>query len=139
MLAQHEVAMTTYDGVMANAVDVGAEGQRGFGEPVSRSAFIPTLTPEFARDAAELLRSGVVYFFELRTMGGAIADAAAETTAFAHRSPDFQVAAMSSSDALLSARWSSLSRSEERRVGKEGVSPCRSRWSQYHQKKKHKQ
>src|SRR3546814_20480237 len=27
-------------------------------------------------------------------------------------------------------------RSEERRVGKECVSPCRSRWSQYHKKKK---
>src|SRR3546814_19885385 len=27
-------------------------------------------------------------------------------------------------------------RSEERRVGKEGVSPCRSRWSPYHEKKK---
>src|SRR3546814_20205293 len=27
-------------------------------------------------------------------------------------------------------------RSEERRVGKEGVSPCRSRWSTYHYKKK---
>lgn len=110
MLAQHEVVMTTYDGVMANAVDVGAEGQHGSGEPVSRSAFVPTLTPEFARDAAELLRSGVVYFFELRTMGGAIADVAPEATAFAHRSPDFQVAAMSSSDDLLSTRWRRLSR-----------------------------
>src|SRR3546814_19107660 len=29
-------------------------------------------------------------------------------------------------------------RSEERRVGKEGVSTCRSRWSQYHAKKKKK-
>src|SRR3546814_11742791 len=28
-------------------------------------------------------------------------------------------------------------RSEERRVGKECVSPCRSRWSPYHSKKKH--
>src|SRR3546814_16067994 len=27
-------------------------------------------------------------------------------------------------------------RSEERRVGKEGVSTCRSRWSRYHEKKK---
>src|SRR3546814_13033629 len=27
-------------------------------------------------------------------------------------------------------------RSEERRVGKEGVSTCRSRWSPYHKKKK---
>src|SRR3546814_11990678 len=29
-------------------------------------------------------------------------------------------------------------RSEERRVGKECVSTCRSRWSPYHQNKKHK-
>src|SRR3546814_21074231 len=29
-------------------------------------------------------------------------------------------------------RRSYFSRSEERRVGKECVSPCRSRWSQYH-------
>src|SRR3546814_12292305 len=31
-----------------------------------------------------------------------------------------------------------LSRSEERRVGKECVSKCRSRWSTYHEKKKKK-
>src|SRR3546814_16060397 len=30
----------------------------------------------------------------------------------------------------------SMKRSEERRVGKEWVSPCRSRWAQYHYKKK---
>src|SRR3546814_17271109 len=30
-----------------------------------------------------------------------------------------------------------LARSEERRVGKECVSTCRSRWSPYHSKKKH--
>src|SRR3546814_14875494 len=30
-----------------------------------------------------------------------------------------------------------LSRSEERRVGKECVSTCRSRWAPYHSKKKH--
>src|SRR3546814_14548372 len=29
-----------------------------------------------------------------------------------------------------------LERSEEGRVGREGVSTCRSRWSQYHKKKK---
>src|SRR3546814_16841612 len=32
----------------------------------------------------------------------------------------------------------SSSRSEERRVGKECVRTCRSRWSPYHSKKKHK-
>src|SRR3546814_15747338 len=33
----------------------------------------------------------------------------------------------------------SIARSEERRVGKECVSTCRSRWSPYHYKKKHQQ
>src|SRR3546814_13455437 len=32
--------------------------------------------------------------------------------------------------------WHSHARSEERRVGKECVSTCRSRWSPYHKKKK---
>ncbi|MCR2764277.1 FAD-binding protein [Microbacterium sp. zg.B48] len=70
MLVRQHVVMTPYAGVMGNAAEVGPEGQHGFGEPVSRSAFLPSLTGEFARDAAELLRSGLVYFFELRTMGG---------------------------------------------------------------------
>src|SRR3546814_20780311 len=36
-------------------------------------------------------------------------------------------------------RWGRTRRSEERRVGKECVSTCRSRWSPYHYKKKHSQ
>src|SRR3546814_13677018 len=36
------------------------------------------------------------------------------------------------------ARAPPFGRSEERRVGKEGVSTCRSRWSPYHKKKKQK-
>src|SRR3546814_12657541 len=39
------------------------------------------------------------------------------------------------SGAMITAR---LARSEERRVGKECVSTCRSRWSPYHSKKKNK-
>src|SRR3546814_15252079 len=34
--------------------------------------------------------------------------------------------------------WTDPERSEERRVGKECVSTCRSRWSPYHEKKKTK-
>src|SRR3546814_16090185 len=37
------------------------------------------------------------------------------------------------------ARAETLMRSEERRVGKECVSTCRSRWSPYHSKKKRRQ
>src|SRR3546814_15815653 len=38
--------------------------------------------------------------------------------------------------ALVYGYAGSMSRSEERRVGKECVSTCRSRWSPYHSKKK---
>src|SRR3546814_12431950 len=37
------------------------------------------------------------------------------------------------------SRWCNLERSEERRVGKECVSTCRSRWSPYHYKKNNNQ
>src|SRR3546814_13512362 len=35
-------------------------------------------------------------------------------------------------DSLGSVDWAAVDRSEERRVGKECVSTCRSRWSPYH-------
>src|SRR3546814_21050455 len=37
---------------------------------------------------------------------------------------------------ILPRRQGAVLRSEERRVGKEGVRTCRSRWSRYHSKKK---
>src|SRR3546814_13209625 len=40
---------------------------------------------------------------------------------------------------LRAIRLSLKERSEERRVGKECISTCRSRWSPYHEKKKHTQ
>lgn len=108
MLAQQEVAVMAYRDVMAEAADVDTDGHHGHGEPVSRSAFLAALTPEFARDAAELLDSGLVAFFQLRTMGGAIADVAPDAMAFPHRSAAFQVTAMGRDDAALSAAWDRL-------------------------------
>lgn len=107
-LVRQDAVMTPYTGVMDNAADIGPEGQQGFGEPVSRSAFLPALTADFARDAAQLLSTDLVYFFELRAMGGAISDIAPSAMAFSHRSPQFQLAAMSSSDDLLSAQWARM-------------------------------
>lgn len=107
-LARQEVVMTPYPGVMANAADIGPDGQQGFGEPVSRSAFVPELTRQFAHEAAELLSTDLIYFFELRAMGGAITDVPPDATAFSHRSPQFQLTAMSSSDDRLRAEWQRL-------------------------------
>ncbi|MFJ6633587.1 FAD-binding oxidoreductase [Streptomyces sp. NPDC091376] len=108
LLAQQQVVLSPYKDVMGSAADVGPEGHRGFGEPVSRSAFLPELTPEFARDAANLLRSGKVYFFELRAMGGAIADVPAGETAFSHRASAFQVTAMGPGHHALDTVWDPL-------------------------------
>ena len=107
-LAQQEVFVTRYKDIMGQAHDVGPDGHQGRGEPVSRSAFLPDITPEYAHDTAELLRSGRVFFFELRPMGGAIADVPADETAFAHRTPLFQVTAMGADQADLDTRWDAL-------------------------------
>jgi FAD/FMN-containing dehydrogenase len=108
LLAQHQVVRARYTDVMNMAADVGPDGHHGVGEPASRSAFLPAMTDEFARDAARLLRSGQVYFFQLRAMGGAIADVPADETAFAHRTPAFQVTAMGADQETLNAAWDPL-------------------------------
>ncbi|MGC5031206.1 LLM class flavin-dependent oxidoreductase [Micromonospora sp. DT229] len=108
MLARQQVVMTPYAGVMGQAAEVGPGGHHGFGEPNSRSAFLPALTPEFARDAAAMLRNGGVYFFELRAMGGAIADVAPDDASFTHRTPAFQLAAIGQNDQRLNAAWEPL-------------------------------
>lgn len=108
LLAQQQVVLARYTDVMNLAADVGPEGHHGVGEPASRSAFLPELTDAFARDAAQLLRSGQVYFFQLRAMGGAIADVAADETAFAHRTVAFQATGMGANQAALNAVWDQL-------------------------------
>src|SRR5690606_761739 len=55
-LVQQQVVLARYTDVMNQAADVGPDGHQGVGEPASRSAFLPALTDEFARDAARLLR-----------------------------------------------------------------------------------
>jgi FAD/FMN-containing dehydrogenase len=110
LLADQQVVITRYKDIMAQAPDVGPDGQRGWGEPVSRSALLPALSDEFAHDAAELLKSGLVYFFQLRSMGGAIADFAGEETAFSPRTQNFQVTAMGADQDALNESWDRLGR-----------------------------
>jgi FAD binding domain/Berberine and berberine like len=110
MLAQQQVVITPYAGVMGMAADVGPEGHPGYGEVNSRSAFIPELTASFARDTARMLRGGDVFFFELRAMGGAIGDVPADATAFAHRTAAFNVAAIGASDRQLEAAFAPVRR-----------------------------
>ncbi|MGN9906969.1 LLM class flavin-dependent oxidoreductase [Phytohabitans sp. LJ34] len=102
---QQQVVIAPYAAVMGMAPDAEHHGQ---GEPVSRSAFIREVTPAFAAAAERLLRSGVVYFFQLRTVGGAVADVDPEATAYAHRDAGFSVIAMGVDRQRLDKLWDGL-------------------------------
>lgn len=104
-LLQQEVRLTSYAQIMANVAPGAHHGQ---GEPVSRSGMLERMTPQFAAAANRLLDSGEVYFFSIRSTGGAVSDLAEDATAFAHRSANFSIAALGTDEARLDAAWEEL-------------------------------
>ncbi|MEV6038041.1 LLM class flavin-dependent oxidoreductase [Nonomuraea sp. NPDC052116] len=104
-LLDQQVVITSYAAVMANAAGDGHNGQ---GEPVTRSGLVEHLTPEFAAAAARLIHSGAVYFFQIRSVGGAVADVPAEATAYAHRSANFSVIAFGANRQRVDKEWARL-------------------------------
>jgi FAD/FMN-containing dehydrogenase len=103
-LLDQSVQLVPYAGVM-NVPDAAHDGQ---GDPVARSGLIEHLTPAFAAAAERLIRSGTVYFFQIRSVGGAVADVPSDATAYAHRSANFSVVAFGSSKQRLDAAWEDL-------------------------------
>ena len=103
-LLDQAVQLVPYAGVM-NVPDAAHDGQ---GDPAARSGLIEHITPEFAAAAERLIRSGVVYFFQIRSVGGAVAEVPAEATAYAHRTANFSVVAFGSSKAALDAAWEEM-------------------------------
>ncbi len=92
-LLDQQVMIIPYAGLMANAAQGYHQGQ---GEPVGHSGLLHHITPAFAADAARLIESGGAYFFQIRSVGGAVADVPPEATAYANRSANFQVDAFGS-------------------------------------------
>jgi alkanesulfonate monooxygenase SsuD/methylene tetrahydromethanopterin reductase-like flavin-dependent oxidoreductase (luciferase family) len=92
-LLDQQVMIIPYAGLMANAAQGYHQGQ---GEPVGHSGLVNHITPAFAADAARLIRSGAAYFFQIRSVGGAVADVPPEATAYANRAANFQVDAFGS-------------------------------------------
>lgn|SRR6185312_3938113 len=82
--------------------------QRGRGEPLSRSGLINHITPEFAEAVSDLLGTGATHFFQLRAVGGAVADVPADATAYGWRNANFSVVALGSRATGLNERWVSL-------------------------------
>lgn len=109
-LADQRVVAAPYADIMASAQDRGPDGHRGRGEPAGRSGLLPSMTREFAQDAADMLASGKVYFFQMRTMGGAVADVPDHATAFSGRNASFAVNALGLSEGSIDAAWAPLTR-----------------------------
>ena len=58
--------------------------------------------------AERLIRSGAVYFFQIRSVGGAVNDIAPDATAYAHRSANFSIAAIGANRDRLNKAWDTL-------------------------------
>ena len=101
LLAQ-QVVLTPYPGIVGSPDPGPHQGQ---GEPVTRSGLVDHITPEFARAAADFLHSGATYFFQFRSVGGAVADVDEDATAYAHRSANFSAVAFGLSRQRLDAAW----------------------------------
>ena len=105
-LLQQSVQLVPYASIMANAQPGDHHGQ---GEPVGRSALIDHITPEFALAAQRLLDSGEIYWFQIRSVGGAVSDIATNATAYAGRSANFSVVVLGTHRDRLDELWDELS------------------------------
>lgn len=83
---------------------------RGRGEPVSRSVLVTELSPDVVEAATALVASGTAAFFQIRSVGGAVADVPPDATAYAGRDAAFSIVALGSSAAALDRAWAPLER-----------------------------
>jgi alkanesulfonate monooxygenase SsuD/methylene tetrahydromethanopterin reductase-like flavin-dependent oxidoreductase (luciferase family)/FAD/FMN-containing dehydrogenase len=105
-LLDHAISLGTYDQVMAASYNPAP--QQAVGEPSSHSGLLDHITPEFATDAAGLIAAGASFFFQIRSVGGAVADVDADTTAYGGRDANFAVAAFGTRATKLDQRWPTL-------------------------------
>lgn len=105
LVGQH-VSLATYDQVMSSTYRPGP--QQAIGEPISHSGLIDHLSRQFAEDAAALLSAGASYFFQIRSVGGAVADVAPEETAYGWRGAAFSVAAFGTTASGIDRWWQRL-------------------------------
>ncbi len=105
-LYDQQVMIAPYAAIMANA---SAQDHNGQGEPSTRSGLLNHITPEFAAEAERLILSGTTYFFQIRSVGGAVSDVDPEATAYANRKANFSVVAFGANSDRLNQAWESLS------------------------------
>ncbi|HWD61126.1 MAG TPA: LLM class flavin-dependent oxidoreductase [Humibacter sp.] len=123
-LVGQQVQLAPYAVVMANASDATHDGQ---GEPHFRSGLVEHLDAEVAAAGAALVQSGSTPWFQIRSVGGAVADIPSDATAYAHRAANFSITSIGRSDRFeqhwtdLAAHFDGLYLSFESRQGAEIV------------------
>jgi hypothetical protein len=105
-LLDQSIALTSYDQLMQAMLSEAP--QQGQGEPHSRSGLVRHLTPAFATEVAAMLEAGASYFCAIRAVGGAVADVAADATAYGWREANFSVAAFGSRASGIDSWWDKL-------------------------------
>jgi len=105
-LVDQSIALAGYDEVMGALFSEAP--QQGQGEPLSHSGLAGHLTPALAAEAAALLDAGASYFFQVRAVGGAVADVPSDATAYAGRSANFSVVAFGTHASDLDRWWDGL-------------------------------
>ncbi len=94
-LIGQQVSLAPYAVVMANASDAAHDGQ---GEPRFRSGLVAHLDADVASAGAALVQSGSTPWFQVRSVGGAVADVPPDATPYAHRYANFSIAAIGHGD-----------------------------------------
>ena len=105
-LLDQSVVLARYDEIMGAFHQEGP--QRGQGEPLSHSGLARHLTPELAEQTAALLDAGASYFFQIRAVGGAVADVPSDATAYGWRDAGFSVAAFGTAASGFDTWWRRL-------------------------------
>jgi len=104
-LLQQSVQLVPYASIMDN---VQPGDHRGQGDPVSRSALVEHITPEFADALAGFMATGAAYVLSIRSVGGAVSDVAPDATAYAGRSANFAVSVIGSRRTPLDGLWDEM-------------------------------
>jgi alkanesulfonate monooxygenase SsuD/methylene tetrahydromethanopterin reductase-like flavin-dependent oxidoreductase (luciferase family) len=105
-LADHSIQLTPYAGLLAPPS--GIETQQGHGEPRGHSGLVRHLNADVAGGLADLLASDRRSILSVRSAGGAVADTAADATAYAWRDANFLVATLGGGSTAYEQAWRRL-------------------------------
>lgn len=105
-VAHRSVQMAPYSALLE--LPAGGELQQGRGEPHGHSGLVRHLDREVATKLTELLASRSAFILSIRSAGGAVADVAAEATAYGWRDANFLLAMIGSGTGEVEQRWAEL-------------------------------